>query len=180
MRVTTCQQAFAEGQAFSQNYPRTQGAYKLAERLRQWEECAREVARIARTLDHPSLRFNLMHCTFEDKAFWLRAILKITAYELSAIIIPSFKALPGDGLSNGDVKQYLPYVERRTQAVLQKLECARLTIKGRIDDEYDRMQQGESVVGDALAHARRMLEEIIDLTPPDIQRQIYCSVEGVI
>jgi hypothetical protein len=63
---------------------------------------------------------------------------------------------------------------------LQELERARQTIKGRIHDEYDRMRHGESVVGDALAKARKMLEEVIDLTPPHIQRQIYGPVEEVI
>ena len=121
-----------------------------------------------------------MHCTFEDKAFWLRDILKRTAYELSASIIPSFKALTGDGMAQAQVDQHLPYVERRCQEVSQELERARLTIKGRIQDEYDRMRHGESVVGDALAHAREMLEEIIDLTPPAIQSQIYGPVGEVI
>jgi hypothetical protein len=42
------------------------------------------------------------------------------------------------------------------------------------------MRHGDSVVGYALTHAREMLEEIISLTPPDIQRQIYGPVEEVI
>jgi hypothetical protein len=63
---------------------------------------------------------------------------------------------------------------------LQELERARQTIKGRIHDEYDRMRRGDSVVGYALTHAREMLAEIIDLTPSDIQSQIYSTVEEVI
>jgi hypothetical protein len=76
--------------------------------------------------------------------------------------------------------QDLPYVERRCQGILQELERARQTIKGRIRDEYERMRRGESVVGDALAHAREMLEELIDLTPADIHRDIHRTVEEVI
>jgi hypothetical protein len=180
MKATTCPEAFAEGQTFSQKNPRTQGAYKLAERLWQWKENECEVHRIATALKYPSARYDLMRCTFEDKAFWLREILRITAYKLSATIIPSFKALTGDGMTQSQIDQHLPYVERRCQEVLQGLERARQTIKGRIQDEYDRMRQGESVVGAALAHAREMLEEIIDLTPPDIQRQIHGPVVEVI
>lgn len=180
MKATTCPEAFAEGKADSQKYPRTQGAYKLGERLWQLKESEREVGRICNALKFPSSRHNLMHCTFEDKAFWLREILKITAHELSESIIPSFKALTGDGMTQSQVAQHFPYVERRCQEVLQELERARLTIKGRIHDEYDRMRRGESVVGDALAQAREMLEEIIDLTPPDVQRQIHGPVEEVI
>ena len=180
MKASTCHEAFAEGKADSQKYPRTQGAYKLAERLWQWKESEQEVGRIAASLKHPSSRYDLMHCTFEDKHKWLTQILKHTAYELSASIIPSFKALTGDGMTQSQIDQHLPNVERRCQEVLQRLERARQTIKGRIHDEYDRMRHGESVVGDALAHAREMLEEIIDLTPPDIQRYIHHSVEEVI
>lgn len=180
MKATTCPRAFAEGQTSSQKHPRTQGAYKLAERLWQWKESEQEVDRIAVSLKHPSSRYDLMHCTFEDKAFWLRDILKRTAYELSASIIPAFKALTGDGMAQAQIDQHLPCVEQRCQEVLQELERARLTIKGRIKEEYVRMRHGESVVGDALAHAREMLEEIISLTPPDIQRQIYGPVGEVI
>ena len=176
MKATTCPKAFAEGKADSQKYLRDRGAYKLAERLWQWKESEQEVGRITASLKHPSSRYDLMHCTFEDKHKWLTQILKHTAYELSASIIPSFKALTGDGMTQSQIDQHLPYVERRCQEVLQELERARITITGNIKDEYDRMRHGESVVGDALAHAREMLEEIIDLGPPDIQRQIYPTV----
>jgi hypothetical protein len=180
MKAKTCHEAFDEGKADSQKYPRTQGAYKLIERLEQWRDSEQEVSRVAAALRHAPSMYDLKSCTFEDKAFWLREILKITAYQLSASIIPSFKALTGDGMTQSQIDQHLPYVERRCQEVLQELERARQIIKGRIRDEYDRMRHGEPVVGDALANARGMLEEIIDLTPPDIQRQIYRPVEEVL
>ncbi len=180
MRATTCIEAFAEGQVFSQRQPRDQGAYKLGEMLWKLKDNEREVHRIATALKHPSARYDLMHCTYEDKAFWLREILRITAYKLSAIMIPSFKALTGDGMSQAQINQHLPNVERRCQEVLQELERARITITGNIKDEYARMRHGESVVGDALAHARELLEEIIDLGPAEIQRYIYRPVEEVI
>jgi hypothetical protein len=173
MKAKTCLEAFAEGKVDSQKYPRTQGAYKLAERLKQWKESEKEVGRIAAALKNPSLRYDLRHCTYDDKHVWLGRILKHTAYELSASITPSFKALTGDGMTQSQVDQNLPSVERRCQEVLAELERARQAIKGRIHDEYDRIHRGESVVGEALRHAREMLEEIIDLTPPNIQLQIY-------
>ncbi len=180
MKAKTCFEAFAEGKIFSKTNNRTQGAYKLAERLEQLKEREQEVSRIAAALQKPSSKHNLMHCTFEDKAYWLRRILLITAYELTESIVPSFKALTGDGMTQSQIDRHLPYVERRCQEVLQELERARQTIKGRIREEYDRMRYGESVVGDALTHAREMLGEMIDLTPPDIQRQIYRPVGEVI
>lgn len=180
MKAKTCFEAFAEGKIFSKTYIRTKGAYKLAERLEQLKESEQEVSRIAATLQKPSSKHNLMRCTFEDKAYWLKRILLITAYELTESIIPSFKALTGDGMAQSQVDQHLPHVERRCQEVLAELERARQNIKGRIRDEYGRMRRGESMVGHALAHARGMLEEIIDLTPREIQSQIYRPVEEVI
>jgi len=180
MQATTCMEAFDEGEKFSQQHSRTQGAYKLAERLRQWEQCEREVCRIASAVKHPSARYNLMHCTFEDKHIWLSRILNIIAYELSADIIPSFKALVGDGMSKADIDRHMPHVERLCQEVLQGLERARLTIQGSIQGEYDRMKYGESVVGEALASAREMLEDILRLTPPKIQADIKPPVQKVI
>jgi hypothetical protein len=180
MKATTCEEAFAEGQVFSLKHPREIGAYKLAEKLWQWRESDHEVRRIAAALKYPSARYDLMHCTFEDKHVWLRRILLWHSYELSASIIPSYKALTGDGMSQAQINQHVPHVERRCQEVLQELERARLTIKGNIKDEYARMRHGASVVGDALAHARELLEEIIDLGPAEIQHYIYRPVEEVI
>ena len=179
MQATTCMEAFDEGEKFSHQHTRTQGAYKLAERLRQWEQCEREVCRIASAVKHPSARYDLMHCTYEDKHIWLSRILKIIAYELSASIIPSYKALTGDGMSKADIDRHLTQVERRCIEVLQELERARLNIKP-ISREYSRMRNGESLVGDALAHARKILEGIIGLTPPDIRSYIYPPVQEVI
>ena len=180
MKATTCPKAFAEGKADSQKYPRDQGAYKLMERLEQWRESEREVRRIATALKYPSARYDLMRCIYQDMHDWLSQTLVWHAYELSASIIPSFKALIGDGMTQSQVDQHLPYVERRCQDVLQGLERARLTIKGNIKDEYARMRHGASVVGDALARARELLEEIIDLGPAEIRHYIYRPVEEVI
>jgi hypothetical protein len=173
MNTKTCTEAFQLGQAHSLRNKRTQGAYKLSERLRQWEDCVREVECIATALNNKSLKFYLKHCTFEDKHVWLRRILKHIAYELSADIAPSYKALKGDGMSDADIALNLPHVNKIIQDTLRVLENAQLSIKGPIQNEYDRMQQGWSIVGDALVIARQALEDIINLTPPKIQSQIY-------
>jgi hypothetical protein len=178
MQFRSCYEAYADGQLFSKKYHRTQGAYKLAERLRQWEECEREVERIARVVNKLSSRYDLNHCTYEDKHVWLRRILKHIAYELTADIIPSFKALTGDGMTDADIERYLPQVIKSCQSTLQTLEKAQLNIKGPIQQEYDRMRDGWSIVGSALTVARQALEGIINLTPPEIQSSIYPPVEA--
>jgi len=38
MKLSSCIEVYDVGYKYNKNYPRTQGAYKLAERLRQWEE----------------------------------------------------------------------------------------------------------------------------------------------
>ena len=179
MDTQTCAEAFELGEAHSLKNKRTQGAYKLAQRLRQWEECEREVERVARVITNQASRYDLQHCTYEDKHVWLRRILKHIAYELGADIIPSFKALTGDGMSEADIKNYLPHVTRLCQYTLQVLESAQQSIKGPIQDEYNRMRDGQSVVGDALRTARQTLEAIINLTSPEIQSYISPSVQEV-
>ena len=82
-------------------------------------------------------------------------------------------------MSKADIDRHLTQVERRCIEVLQELERARLNIKP-ISREYSRMRNGESLVGDALAHARKILEGIIGLTPPDIRSYIYPPVQEVI
>ena len=42
------------------------------------------------------------------------------------------------------------------------------------------MREGESAVGDALVRARYVLEDIIDLTPPEIRSRIYPPAEALI
>lgn len=93
MKATRCLEAFVEGTVFSKTSTRTQGAYKLAERLDQWKDSEQEVSRIAAALKHPSLRHDLKSCTFQDKHVWIRRTLKITAYELSESIICSNRDL---------------------------------------------------------------------------------------
>lgn len=180
MKLSSCIEAYDVGYKYNQNYPRTQGAYKLAERLRQWEEYEREVDRIASVVTNQASRYDLQHCTYEDKHIWLRQILKGIAYELTADIIPCFKALVGDGMSETEIKRYLPQVIRLCRNTLQVLERAQQIIKGPIQDEYDRMHDGHSVVGDALRTARQNLEAIVNLTPLEIQNYIYPSVQEVI
>lgn len=181
MKLSSYIEAYGVRLKYNQNnYSRAQGAYKLAERLRQWEEYEREVERIASVVTNQASRYDLQHCTYEDKHVWLRQILKHIAYELDADIIPSFKALTGDGMSKADIKRYLPQVIRLCRYTLQVLDSAQQSIKGSIQDEYDRMRDGQSVVGDALTIARQTLEAIINLTHPEIQNYIYPPVQEVI
>ena len=109
----------------------------------------------------------------------MRRIPIFYAHQLSADIIPSDRALTGDGMSKAAINLHLPQVERRCREVLQELERARLSIKP-VSREYDRMRRGESALGDALVRTRYVLEDIIDLTPPEIRSRIYPPAEALI
>ena len=173
MDSTSCLDAFSEGERFAQQYTRTHGACKLRERLAQWVGAEMEVTRIARAICNPKLSFELRHCTFEDKASWLKQAPIWTAYELGADILPAFVALVGDGMSDADVRRLLPEVRSRIKSLVVDLHRAQTLVELSTSTEYRRMRSGSSVIGDALSRARQGLEAIVNLTPPNIQHQIF-------
>jgi len=176
MNSTNCLDAFTEGERFTQQYPRTRGTYKLRERLTQWVEAEIEVSRIARSVCNPKIRYELRHCTPEDKHLWLQNAPIWTAYELGADVLPAFSALVGDGMPAADVRRLLPQVRSRIKSLVVDLHRAQTLVKSSIGAEYIRMRYGISVIGDVLIKARQELEIIISLTPPDIQLEI-CPVQ---
>ncbi len=173
MDSTNCLDAFAEGERFAQQYPRTRGAYKLRERLTQWVEAEIEVTRIARAVCNPKIRYELRHCTPEDKHLWLQNAPIWTAYELGADVLPAFSALVGEGMPDADVKRLLPQVRSRIKSIVVDLHQAQTLVNLSMGTEYRRMRSGSSVIGDVLSRARQELEAIVNLTPPNIQHQIF-------
>jgi hypothetical protein len=173
MDSTNCLDAFSEGERFAQQYPRTHGAYKLRERLAQWVEAEIEVTRIARAVCNPKTSYELRHCTPEDKASWLKQAPIWTAYELGADVLPAFVALVGDGMPDADVGRLLPQVRSRVKLLVVDLHQAQTLVKSSIGAEYIWMRSGSSVIGDVLSKARQELEAIVNLTPPNIQHQIF-------
>jgi hypothetical protein len=173
MDSMNCLDAFAEGERFAQQYTRINGAYKIRERLAQWVDAELEVTRIARAMCNLNLRFELRHCTFEDKHLWLQNTPIWTAYELGADVLPGFDALVGDGMPDADVKRLLPKVRSRIKSLVIDLHQAQTLVKLSISAEYRRMRPGSSVIGDVLSRARQELEVIVNLTAPNIQHQIF-------
>jgi hypothetical protein len=179
MRFRSCHEAFSQGQVFSQKYPRSRGDYKLREIWRNWQRCEAEVKRIARVVTYPLAKDELRHCTNEDKHSWLRDLPTWYAFDLSAYVIPSFVALSGDGMSQAEIDQHLPLVESLCRSSLGTLNQAHHALQAPIREEYRRMKSGHSVVGYTLTSVRQSLEQIIDLTPSDIQRSIYTTIQEV-
>jgi hypothetical protein len=182
MKFHSCNEAFIQGKAFSQEYPRTRGDYKLREIWRNWKECEEEVKRIVRVVIYPSAKSakdELRHCTNEDKHSWLRDLPTWYAFDLSAYVIPSFAALSGDGMSQAEIDRHQPYLESLCRSSLGTLNQAHRALQAPIHEEYKRMKSGQSVIGYALTSVRQDFEQIIDLTPPDIKRCIYPSIQEV-
>ena len=172
MKVKDCQEAYALGTRHGQDRRRIRGAYKLRQRRGEWQEFEDEVRRIARSIKHCGARNDLMHCTYEDKAYWLRKILLDYAYELGADILPSVGALTGDGLTDNQVRALMPAAQQACAQAIAILENARLQIAGNIQGEYRRMEVSQSVVEDALLKTRILLEGCITRLPQHLQVEI--------
>ena len=148
------------------------GAYKLRERRWGWIDSEEEVRRIALSLNFPGAGRELRHCTYEDKAHWLRQILLYYAYELGADILPSVEALTGDGLTDTQTRALMPKLQLACAQAIAILENARLQIAGNIQGEYRRMEVSQSVVEDALLKTRILLEGCITRLPQHLQVEI--------
>ena len=172
MKVRDCQTAYALGRRHSQDRVRVRGAYKLRERRWGWIDSEEEVRRIALSLNFPSAGRDLRHCTYEDKAHWLRQILLHYAYELGADILPSVEALTGDGLTDTQTRALMPKLQLACAQAIAILENARLQIAGNIRAEYRCMKAGQSVVEDALLQVRALLEDCITQLPRPLQTEI--------
>jgi hypothetical protein len=173
MQAKDCQDAYVQGLQHAQIYPRTRGAYKLLQRFEDWLESEAEVRRIVRAVTHPGCHQGLRHCTPEDKAYWLRRLPLYYAYELSADIIPSFKALTGDGLNSAQVQALMPAVRQACSQALFILEGARQVAKGDIGSEYRQMKAGHSVVETTLVQVRKLIFNCITQLPPHVQAAIF-------
>ncbi len=172
MPTKNCIDAFNEGLADGLRCHRPTGVYKIRERRNQLSDCEEEVHRISRALRDRHARSALRHCTFQDKAHWLRGILISFAYDLGADIKPSFNALVGDGLPIEQVREIAPAVEMACNQSAEILEKARLAIAGDIRSEYQRMKSGESTIANALVQVRISLDSCISMLPKNLQTEI--------
>jgi hypothetical protein len=170
MQAKDCQDAFIQG--LQHPHPRSRGAYKLRQCCKNWLESEAEVRRIARAVIYPSIHPDLRHCTFDDKAYWLRRVHLYYAYELSADILPSFEALSGDGLTSAQVQALMPAVRQACSQALLILEGSRQKIKEGIGAEYRRMKAGHSIAEDALQQVRNLIFNCITQLPMHIQTDI--------
>lgn len=151
----------AHGYSMSTGHAR----YKLDEVLEWFESYEEEVDRIAAAVVNPEKRWYLLNCTMEDKAIWLRQILKGYAYRFGATIIPAFEAACRDHTQSQYFHQSRQKVLEIAAHEVANLEHCLVLIKGDIRAEYRRMRAGRSEVKRVLANSRDAVKQIIALIP---------------
>jgi hypothetical protein len=128
-----------------------------------------EVGRIIEVVKGVRCPLSLRHCTNEDKAIWLRDAPTNVAYRMGYEIIPGLRALQFDGMSQKQAEFAASMVESEMQQCIDGWDYLRNKFKLRISAEYAQMRNGKSyallVVNDAL----RVIEEVTQTLPLNIQ-----------
>jgi hypothetical protein len=154
MRHRTCRDAYQDGVTSRLDYPLHSGLYKLVESKDRVERVGKEIVRISEVVTKKRAPSSLMHCTFEDKAFWLRDVPLNVAYRMGYEIIPGLRALEADGVGRIDAESAAFSVKSVMNHHLDYWYELRNSYNRKIAYEYVRMRNGHSnalrVVMDAL------------------------------
>ena len=155
MRHRTCREAYQDGVTSRLAYPLHSGLYKLVESKDRIERVGKEIVRISEVVTKKRAPSSLMHCTFEDKAFWLRDVPLNVAYRMGYEIIPGLRALEADGVGRIDAESAAFAVESVMDHHLAHWDELRNSYNRRIAYEYASMGKGKSnamaIVQDALS-----------------------------
>jgi hypothetical protein len=154
MRYRTCREAYQDGVTSRLSYPLNSGLYKLVESKDRIERVGKEVIRISEVVTKKRDPSCLMHCTAEDKAFWLRDVPLNVAYRMGYEIIPGLRALEAEGVGHIHAESAAFAVESVMDHHLDYWDELRNSYNTKISCEYERMSNGHSnalwVVDDAL------------------------------
>ena len=169
MNYPSCRVAFEDGIKTRRLYPLHNGLYKLTESKNRIQMSKDEVGRIIEVVKGVRCPLSLRHCTNEDKAIWLRDAPTNVAYRMGYEIIPGLRALQFDGMSQKQAEFAASMVESEMQQCIDEWDYLRNKFKLRISAEYAQMRNGKSyallVVNDAL----RVIEEVTQTLPLNIQ-----------
>lgn len=154
MKYRTCREAYRKGVSSRLAYPLNSGLYKLVESKGRIERTGKEIIRVSEVVTNQQNQFSLMHCTFQDKAFWLRDAPLNIAFRMGYEVIPSFSALIADGVGSIEADSAARAVESVMDHHLLQWDQLRNSYSKKIANEYERMRNGHSnalwVVDDAL------------------------------
>ena len=172
MKYTKCHDAYQDGVNSRTAYPLHSGLYKLVESKDRIKRTGKEIARISEVVNSRRHPADLMHCTFQDKAFWLRDIPFTVAYRMGYEIIPGLRALAADGVDPNQAESAARSLESVIDQHLTQWDQLRNSYNKRIAYEYASMGKGKSnalaVVDDALS----LINSGVCQLPNDIQAEI--------
>lgn len=171
MRHHACREAYQDGVTSRLTYPLNSGLYKLVESKDRIERVGKEIIRISEVVTKKRDPSSLMHCTFEDKAFWLRDVPLNVAYRMGYEIIPGLRGLKADGVGHIHAESAAFTLESVMDHHLDYWDELRNSYNKKISCEYERMSNGHS-------NALRVVDDALDLVdlgvsklPVDLQAE---------
>lgn len=164
MHKATCTNTFKMATNERRKCPLPHGGYKLREYGHRLGRIEQDLVTI-RLFVSTGRRDALYSCTYEDKATWLKDLPTLMAYRLGYDLIPSFLALPADGVPQLVIASLEPEINERVNDLLAELELVRQRITKNIGLEYDRMRFGDPMLEPLVYDALRLAELALNLTP---------------
>jgi hypothetical protein len=172
MKYSTCHDAYQHGIKSRLAYPLHSGLYKLIESKNRIERTGKEISRISEVITNRRHPADLLHCTFQDKVFWLRDVPFNVAYRMGYEIIPGLRALAVDGVAPSQAESAARSLETVIDQHLTQWDQLRGSYNKRIAYEYASMGKGESNALAVVVDALNLINSVVYQLPNDIQAAI--------
>jgi len=171
MKHRACREAYQDGLTSRLSYPLHSGLYKLLESKDRIERVGKEIIRISEVVTKKRGSSSLMHCTFEDKAFWLRDVPLNVAYRMGYEIIPGLRALEADGVSHIHAESAAFAMESVMDHRLDYWDELRSSYSKKIANEYELMRNGHSNALRVVDEALNLIDLAVRHLPMEIQKK---------
>ncbi len=158
-----CRQAFTAGKVARSQYPLTSGSYKLMECAARFESFVSAIAQIRAFINNEANRWELLHCTAQDKDVWLKGLPSVVAHRLGYELLPGLQAMQLDGVASQIVQDALHMAESQCDDLIQRLEPVRLTLESSIDWEYQAMRRGSSLIEPLVRDALELTQKSLSI-----------------
>jgi hypothetical protein len=172
MKYSACHDAYQDGVNSRLAHPLHSGLYKLVESKDRIERTGKEIVRISEVITNRRHPADLLHCTFQDKAFWLRDVPFNVAYRMGYEIIPGLRALAVDGVTPCKVESAARSLESVIDQHLAQWDQLRNSYNKRIAYEYASMGKEKSNALAVVEDALTLINSALCQLPNDIQAEI--------
>lgn len=163
MSKRNCYETFMEGQIARTHNPLPGGLYKLEECAARLESCLSEVSRIRDVINKKSDKWGLQRCTSEDKYLWLKGLPNHLAHILSTEVLPGLKALQLDGVATPIIQEALRTTSIQSDCLVQRLETVRRALNSSIENEYQAMRNGGSLIEPLIMDVIQLVQNSLSL-----------------